>query len=111
MTEYRELVEVPQDRLDEIEQYLTVESEDASAAPNEDETIIYTANFGNGVEMDIKCCGVQYRDDEDCNAAWSEAVLFYQGSEVACEYGEDEFAGEWELEYNGDTYVAEVIGV
>ena len=71
----------------------------------EDETISFTTKFRNGVEMEIKVCGVRWEPDStDGNAAWSEAVLFQDGSEVACSDAGDTLLGEWELEYNGITY-------
>lgn len=95
---------------------------------NEDETITHTAHFDNGYEMDIKCCGVYYEDyydeyynndedlDEDdflpvCNNSYVDAVLFNEkGYEVAlADPSEDEYLGEYELEYNGDTYIANVV--
>ena len=93
----------------------------------EGETHTETAVFSNGMVMDIKCCGS--RDD----VAWTEAVLFapkvpptkpidvtkpeeYDNAkngvwlnEVAHTEVADEFTGEWELEYNGDTYVVNVV--
>ena len=69
---------------------------------SEDDTIIKTAKFDNGIEMDIKLCGAQ--DDYP----WTEAVLFNNGSEVCCSEVSDEYVGEWELEYNGNQYVVYV---
>ena len=69
----------------------------------EDDTLIWTASFGDGFEMDIKLCGA----DEE--VAWTEAVLFKDGSELVCTDCVDEILGEWELEYNNVTYIAYVI--
>ena len=74
----------------------------------EDDQFACTADFGGGVEMDIKCCGVQY-EEGGFNNAWAEAVLFDNGCEVAVSDIDDDFFGEWELEYNGTTYVTEVV--
>ena len=71
----------------------------------EDIAIVKTATFDNGVEMDIKCCGVQYNEDDESNTAWTEAVLFKNGSELCFTEPSDEYLGEWILEYNGDEYV------
>ena len=73
----------------------------------EDQTISVTAIFGNGYEMDIKCCGVQYEEGGD-NTAWTEAVLFRNGSEVCCSEPSDEFLGEWILSSVEDEYVVNV---
>lgn len=114
--EYRATVEISRDLLDRIQRYLTVEPLTRDEALDEDDTIIVTARFDDEFEMDIKCCGVQWWDyDEEelesgeTNTAWCEAVLFRNGSEVGQEMGEEEFDGEWEIEYNGDMYIAEVV--
>ena len=75
----------------------------------EDETITETARFDNGFEMYIKCCGVQYEED-GCNLAWTEAVLFHNGGQVAFTEPSDEFEGDWELEDDdGNTYIVHVV--
>ena len=71
----------------------------------EDETISKTIVFKDGMEMDVKCCGVK---DEN-EGSWTEAVLFRNGSEVCCSEPDTEFFGEWRLEYNGNEYIAEVL--
>lgn len=111
--EYRETIEIDGNWLDKINTYLTIEPSCAEECLDEDDTIIYTAKFENGMEMDIKCCGVQYNpdavEDGDTNTAWSEAVLFRNGCEVANEYGEDSFEGEWAIEHDGDMFIADVV--
>jgi hypothetical protein len=69
----------------------------------EDFAITKTAVFDNGFEMDIKCCGCC--DD----VAWTEAVLFHNGSEVCCTEPCDEFFGEWECTNGDDTFITHVI--
>lgn len=69
----------------------------------EDDTFIETANFGNGFEMDVKCCGTQD------GPAWTEAVLFKNGSEVCCSEPDEDFFGDWALECDGDTFITHVI--
>ena len=69
----------------------------------EDETLVWTAIFGDGFEMDIKLCGA----DEE--VAWTEAVLFKDGSEIACTDCMDEILGEWELEHDYVAYIAYVV--
>ena len=88
-----------------INHYLHDEPKCAADCLGEDETIVYTAVFDDGIEIDVKCCGVQYHEDEETNTAWCEAVMFKNGCEVCCEYGEDDFFGEWEMEHNGNKYV------
>lgn len=74
----------------------------------EDDTISITITFLEGYEMDIKCCGVQYEEGGN-NVAWTEAVLFKDGCEVACSEPSEEFFGEWELEDKGITFKGEVL--
>ena len=66
-------------------------------------TITYTAVFADGYEMDIKCCGVEYREGES-NLPWTEAVLFRNGGEVCCTEPSEEFFGKWEMEADGKTF-------
>ena len=73
----------------------------------EDETITNTVNFGNGIEMDIKCCGVQY-EEGGYNSAWGEAVLFKDGNQIAFTEPADEYFCTWDFEYNGDKYIVDV---
>lgn len=78
---------------------------------DEDTTIIHTVKFENGKQMDIKCCGVQFHeDDAGNNSAWTEAVLFDEsGYELTCSEVEEEYDGEWEIEYDGITYHVDVL--
>lgn len=92
---------------EKIIKYLTVEPSCEDDCLGEDDTITYSYSFFNGFEVDVKCCGVQYTEGE-CNTAWCEAVLFENGHECCCVYGNDDFFGEWELEYNGDIYAVDL---
>lgn len=69
----------------------------------ENETVTYTASFGSGMEMDVKVCGVHYREGES-NRAWSEAVLFEYGKEVAFTGPGDYIRGRWSIPYKGVEY-------
>ena len=40
----------------------------------EDETLTFTAGFQDRMSVDVKVCGVKYREGED-NQPWTEAVL------------------------------------
>lgn len=75
---------------------------------NEDDIYIETAKFKNGMEMDIKMCGVQFEKNGTSNMPWTEAVLFKNNCEVGCTDVEDRFVGDWKLEYKGNTYVTHV---
>ena len=88
-----------------IDKYLCPIIQLEDACLSEDETISNTVIFDDGKQMDIKCCGVQFDPDSD-NSAWTEAVLFDEnGSELTHSDVSDEYVGEWELEYDGITYV------
>ena len=63
----------------------------------EDDNITYTADLGNGYEMDVSVYGVQYDPENTSNLPWTEAVLFRNGSEVMCSEPDAEFFGDWTL--------------
>ena len=69
----------------------------------EDDTFSKTAVFPDDFEVDVKCCG------NNDGPAWTEAVLFHHGSECCCTEPGDDYFGDWELEYEGNTYVVHVI--
>ncbi len=74
----------------------------------EDETISCSVVFGDGKEMDIKCCGTRIGE----GAAWTEAVLFSKdGVQLAVSECSDDFFGEWELCYDGVSYCANVVEI
>ena len=104
---FEKTIFIDRELLDKYSDMLNIEPADESECLGEDETISYTADFGNGMEIDVKICGVQYKEGES-NTAWTEAVLFHNGSQVACTDVCDEFAGDWQLDYNGDTYIVHV---
>ena len=108
MKEIRRQITVTKEDADEISKLLKTESKDESDCFGENEVKSYTANSGDGIEMDVKICGVQY-EEGGCNKPWTEAVLFKDGCELCCTEAGEEFLGEWELEYNGTKYITEVI--
>lgn len=93
-----------------IKKLLTQEPLSEKECMSEDETIIYTVHYPDGIEMDIKICGVQYEPD-NTNLPWTEAVLFKDGSEVACSEVSDDIFGEWTLHYNGTDYISLIKGI
>lgn len=98
-TIYRVITYVDPKTLATINEYLSASREEDYQ--DEDDTISVTAVFPDGCQMDIKCCGSQ---DE---SSWTEAVLFdKQGRELCFSEPADEFDGEWELEFDGKTYIA-----
>lgn len=76
-----------------------------------DSTIVYTAHYDNGYEMDVKCCGVLSYEPDGVNTAWCEAVLFDEsGCQVSFTDVEETFFGDWSLcDHDGNEYVAHVI--
>ena len=108
MAKIYQTITVPKKILETINRYLTVEPANESECLSENETIVYTADFGGGIEMDIKCCGVQYSEG-DSNLAWAEAVLFRDGCELCHSEVSDVFDGVWELEYKDTVYQAEIV--
>jgi hypothetical protein len=73
---------------------------------NADETIVKTAKFDNGYEMDIK---LVVSDNDNYN--WTEAVLFdNNGNQISYTEPSDTFFGELYLEDdNGNTYTVMVL--
>lgn len=60
-----------------------------------------TAAFPDGIEMDIKLC-------PGCTP-WTEAVLFWNGSECGCTDPGDEFLSDWVMDLDGNQYMVEVV--
>lgn len=106
---YISRIKVSQDDAEKINRYLTVEPENEEDCLSENEKIAHCVHFENGFEMDIECCGGQYQEGE-CNTAWTQACL-YDPDGRPCGFTEpcNEFFGEWEIEYNGNHYVAAVV--
>ena len=107
--EYIKIIKLNKNILKKINHYLTYEPKDINDEYlHEDETISRTSIFDNDIEMDIKCCGVKF-DENSSNKAWTEAVLFKNGSEVACSEVNEFFIGEWEFEYDGNKYITKIV--
>ena len=73
----------------------------------EDETLTFTAGFQDRMSVDVKVCGVKYREGED-NQPWTEAVLFRNNCEVCCTEPRETVFGEWVLEDDDDEYIVNV---
>ena len=104
----RSTITISRSEADRITALLCEEPSCESECFGEDEKITHTAVFDDGYEADIEVCGVQYVEGE-CNTAWSQGVLFKNGSEVCCSEPSDEFLGEWEFETNDTTYIVNVV--
>jgi len=106
---YEEKIVVANEEANKINYYLHHIPANESECMGEDETIVNTAKFENGYQLDIKCCGVQFHAGE-VNTAWTEAVLFDKnGTELYCSEVSDAYFGDWEIEYDGDTYFVSVM--
>lgn len=108
MAEIIRKIVVPRDEADRIDHLLATEPEDEDSCFDEDESIVYTADFGSGIQMDVKLCGVQF-EEGGVNTPWTEAVLFVDGCEICCSEPGDEFFGKWEHWLGSTKYIAEVV--
>ena len=107
---YEKTLYIPAERLKNIRRYLTEIPTCKDDCLGEDETISYTCCFPHNYEVDIKCCGVAYDEDEtEANLAWTEGVLFHDGSEVCCSEASDQFEGDWEFESGYRTFIVHVV--
>lgn len=98
---------ISKEELEKINRYLNVEPKNNEECLSEDEIFSKTATFPNGIEIDIKCCGVQYEEGES-NLAWTEGILFDNGVQVSCTDPGSTFEGEWSFEYGDDSYIVYV---
>lgn len=98
--EYKEIIVLDKEKYDQITEAIN------QATLNLGESIISTATFSNGFQMDVKCNGCA--GDQ---TAYLEAVLFDEkGNEKGWLDGvdSDEYLGEWSIDYKGDTYTVDV---
>lgn len=102
----KELIVSSRDK-EKINRYLQQEPFCEEECLGENETIAYTVDFGDGIEMDIKLCGVRYQQEQS-NKAWAEAVLYEKGCEVAHTDPDDAFFQEWICEHEGFEYAVVV---
>lgn len=100
--EYRQILKLPVAELSTINKYLNAEEKKDFQGNNN--TIVHTAGFPNGMQMDIKCCGSQE------GPSWAEAVLFNRyGQEVACTEVRESYTGSWTLLYGDVVYTVDVM--
>lgn len=102
---YKETITVSHEIAEKIKRYMNVEPENQDECLGEDEKFDYEVTFPDGKRMAVQVCGVQYRENEPGNTAWSQAVLWDEnGRELAYTDVSEDFLGEWELDYDGVTY-------
>lgn len=106
--EKKRTIIISADEAEQIEYLCTYEPKNESECFGINETITHTACFKDNIEMDIKCCGVDYEENGG-NTAWTEAVLFKNGHEVACSEPSESYFGVWKLCYEDTEYVVEVV--
>lgn len=100
---YSATLAIPKVVVEQITGYLNATCEDEYQ--DEDRTIIYTVQFLDGRQMDIKCCGCQNE------SSWTEAVLFdANGNQLCYTEPDEEFLGTWTLDYDGIDYTVQVVG-
>lgn len=107
MKEIKKELLLSKDEAEKINRILITKPESYEDCMGEDEIISHTVQFNDGIEMDIKICGVDYEED-GVNLPWTEAVLFKDGHELCCSEPGEEFLCEWALEYEDIRYVVEV---
>ena len=106
---YEEKIVISNDEAKKINYFLHHIPANKEECMGEDETIVHTATFENGYQLDVKCCGVQYHEGE-VNTAWSETVLFDKnGCEVFCSEVSDAYFGDWQIDHNDDIYFVRVM--
>lgn len=113
--QYEAKIEVPKEKLALMDKY-------CDARPGEYPEVIRRhggslfkdkVDFPNGIIMEISVCAPCNTD----SAAWAEASLLARSAkredtfiEVASTECELELSGRWELEYEGNVYVVDVVG-
>lgn len=109
---FEQTVKIDDEDLKNLTYWLT-DNSDTSERLNEDDTFVKTAKFEDGMEMDIKCCGVQLDDvynDPASNTAWTEAILSdSKGSVCRWTDASDEYLGDWEILWEGNLYRVRVV--
>lgn len=86
-------IEIPEEKVAEIQAFL-----DSKGNRTDKVEYLYTAEFDDGMEADIKVC------DSDEPSPFIDPVLFDNGQEVMCLDVRDELLGEYVFEVGFDTY-------
>lgn len=107
MKDKNQTLVINKDEADRIKKLLETVPKNRDECFGADETITHTVDFGDGIEMDIKLCGVEFEEGSE-NLPWTEAVLFDHGHQVAMCEPDDGYFKCWCLEYEGTAYTADV---
>lgn len=73
---FERVITISKEEAEQINNHFHIEPTCVDECLGEDIAITNTVKFDDGIEMDIKCCGVQYEEESESNTAWTEAVLF-----------------------------------
>jgi len=96
------IIEVRQDVATEVQRLLNIDKEVENAG-RKWKMNNFVANFGNGIEADIKLCNGD-------NGTWIDSVLFNHGSEVQVLEPRNTLEGEYSFEFEDVTYVVNICG-
>ena len=101
--EFKTAIKVEKEKLNHLNSLLSMENIDFHALKIEEDATLetFTANFGNGIEVDIKVCSGQ----TNC---FVDPILFDHGSEAVTNDTEDQLDGIYLFEYESNTYVVVV---
>ena len=109
----KKTLEIPVAEIEKWERLMTLDIgmldlESEGIDPTSDTLAVWTVDFGDGVEMDIKVC---LSVDAWGNGAkiWSEANLVVGGVESYSTDAQYELLGQWSVPWYGIRYAVEVI--
>ena len=110
MATYHSSIVLKPEQADLIMHYLNDEPTQKSEALFSDDSMCFTAHFGNGYEMEVRCMGIGDWLDDETNTAYGEAVLFNEfDEEVGVIYDESDFLSDWVITHDGNEYITHVI--
>lgn len=107
---FTEILRIPRTKLEYIDKLLNEEPACSEDCFGEDVSISETVRFEDGAEIRVMCRGVQYVEGQS-NTAWTQAVLYVNGVEVACTDPASGFDGEWTFtnDDTGTVYTAVIV--
>ena len=96
---------MPQERADFFSRLLKLTNNEIYAiyGLKRNESFSETAVFDDGTKIQIRLV------IQEKTTPYAEAVMFRNNSEVCCTDPEDEFMGEWSIEYGDNKYVVKII--
>lgn len=110
----KKTIEIPMEEISKWERLMNldpgmIDLEEEGIDVQEPVLAMWTADFGDGFEADIKVClSVGW---DNLPAIWCEGVFFQDGAELYHTELEYELTGEWNFpEVDGKRYSVEVVG-